>query len=64
MSAIFFKSCPRCAGDLCVERDADGWYMTCLGCGCVTYVDGEIEAASAIRDNEIGIRERKSQLDS
>ena len=47
-----------------MERDADGWYMTCLGCGCVTYVDGEIEPASAIRDNEIGIRERKSQLDS
>jgi hypothetical protein len=34
---IFFKSCPRCEGDRCLENDTDGWYMLCLACGFVTY---------------------------
>ena len=27
------KSCPRCAGDLFILREADGWYEECLACG-------------------------------
>jgi len=27
------KSCPRCAGDLAILREADGWYENCLACG-------------------------------
>lgn len=28
-----FKSCPRCGGDLFVERDLDkNWYEQCLQC--------------------------------
>ena len=34
---IFFKSCPRCAGDRSLENDSYGWYIICLGCGFVTY---------------------------
>ena len=26
------KSCPRCGGDLFIERDLDGWYEQCLQC--------------------------------
>ncbi len=26
------KSCPRCGGDLFVDREADSWYMQCLQC--------------------------------
>jgi len=36
-TVITFKSCPRCSGDRCLDRDSDGWYMTCLQCGHVTY---------------------------
>ena len=27
------KSCRRCQGDMVVDRDADGWYQSCLQCG-------------------------------
>lgn len=26
------KSCPRCGGDLFIDKDADGWYEQCLQC--------------------------------
>jgi DNA-directed RNA polymerase subunit M/transcription elongation factor TFIIS len=28
-----FKSCPRCKGDLYVDRDSYGWYQGCMQCG-------------------------------
>lgn len=28
-----FKSCPRCKGDVLVDRDHHGWYEQCLQCG-------------------------------
>ena len=27
-----FKSCPRCGGDLFLDRDIDSWYEQCLQC--------------------------------
>lgn len=27
------KSCPRCNGDVIVDRDIHGWYEQCLQCG-------------------------------
>ena len=27
------KSCPRCGGDLFIDRDYNGWYQQCLQCG-------------------------------
>jgi len=26
------KNCPRCQGDLFLDRDMDGWYQQCLQC--------------------------------
>ena len=26
------KSCPRCGGDLLIDRDLDNWYEQCLQC--------------------------------
>ena len=26
------KSCPRCGGDIFVDRDLDNWYEQCLQC--------------------------------
>ena len=28
-----FKSCPRCNGDILLDRDHYGWYGQCLQCG-------------------------------
>ena len=30
---FWLKSCPRCHGDICRERDQYGWYVFCLQCG-------------------------------
>ena len=27
------KACPRCRGDLFVDKDQDNWYEQCLQCG-------------------------------
>jgi hypothetical protein len=27
------KSCPRCNGDIFLEKDISGWYQRCLQCG-------------------------------
>jgi len=27
-----FKNCPRCQGDLFIDKDLDGWYEQCLQC--------------------------------
>jgi len=26
------KNCPRCGGDLFIDRDIDNWYVQCLQC--------------------------------
>ncbi len=28
------KSCPRCGGDMFIDRDIYGWYEKCLQCSC------------------------------
>ncbi len=30
---LYFKSCPRCQGDVNVENDSHGTYAKCLQCG-------------------------------
>jgi len=27
------RTCPRCQGDLFVDKDLDGWFEQCLQCG-------------------------------
>lgn len=33
MAVWKLKSCPRCSGDLYIQRETDGWYEDCLLCG-------------------------------
>jgi len=33
MAVWKLKSCPRCSGDLYIQRETDGWYEECLLCG-------------------------------
>lgn len=30
---INFKCCPKCSGDVLLERDSYGWYEQCIQCG-------------------------------
>ena len=32
MAVWKFKGCPRCQGDMFLERDEDSWYEECLQC--------------------------------
>jgi hypothetical protein len=37
VATIYFKSCPRCSGDIIWEKDHNGAFNSCLACGYVTY---------------------------
>lgn len=30
---LYFKSCPRCSGDISADSDMHGMYLKCLQCG-------------------------------
>ena len=32
MATWKLKNCPRCKGDVFIDRDLDGWYAQCLQC--------------------------------
>jgi len=32
---VKFRGCKRCGGDLFLERDSEGFYISCLQCGAV-----------------------------
>ena len=32
---VKYKGCKRCRGDLFLERDSEGIYITCLQCGAI-----------------------------
>jgi DNA-directed RNA polymerase subunit RPC12/RpoP len=35
MDVVKFKGCKRCGGDLFLERDPEGTYITCLQCSAI-----------------------------
>lgn len=35
MRIIKFKGCKRCGGDLIIDRDYEGTYITCLQCSAI-----------------------------
>ena len=35
LNIIKFKGCKRCGGDLFLERDSEGLYVSCLQCGAI-----------------------------
>ena len=45
MSSIVFEACGRCTGEMYLEEDSDGQYLTCLRCGHVTYPRPELDQA-------------------
>ena len=35
LNIIKFKGCNRCGGDLFLERDSEGLFISCLQCGAI-----------------------------
>ena len=44
---LYLKACPRCHGDMYLERDAYGQYKGCFQCGYLVDID-EPEVSSGI----------------
>ncbi len=47
------KSCPRCGGDMFIERDLDFWYEQCLQCSYSI----ELAPLSRFKDHQEAARE-------
>ncbi|HEY98471.1 MAG TPA: hypothetical protein G4O16_09875 [Dehalococcoidia bacterium] len=43
LNIIKFKGCKRCGGDLFLERDSEGLYVSCLQCGAILIKHEKIE---------------------
>ena len=61
MAVWKLKSCPRCNGDLFIQRETDGWYEECLLCGyqhdvsniVVASTDGQIKINGQLADKRL-----------
>ena len=56
---VWNKGCKRCRGDLLLERDEDGLYVSCLQCGAV---DGDLTKLAQMRDVTQAVRERQRRM--
>jgi len=43
LNIIKFKGCKRCGGDLFLERDSEGLYISCLQCGAIIAIQPKHE---------------------
>ncbi|MBI2830372.1 MAG: hypothetical protein HYX81_04345 [Chloroflexi bacterium] len=50
-----FKGCPRCHGDLLVDRDEFGWYEECIQCGFTR----DMRTVSTDENKEVVVRKRR-----
>ena len=49
LSLLYLKSCPRCRGDMCSDKDYYGAYKMCLQCGYMIDLDREGKSTVASR---------------
>jgi len=45
------KGCPKCGGDVFIDRDMNGWYEQCLQCGYVHDLKSVLEVKEQTREN-------------
>lgn len=58
MAVWKLKSCPRCNGDLFVQREAEGWFECCLLCGY------ERDVSDLVTVNTVGQIKINEQLEA
>ena len=58
---LYLKSCPKCRGDMYLERDNFGSYRQCLQCGKTEDTDAPspMLASVAAAETKVGRRGRK-----
>ena len=52
---FYFKACPKCRGDLTLEKDAYGDFLKCMQCGILIDVKVEVHGHYSLL-NEAGAR--------
>ncbi|HEY31971.1 MAG TPA: hypothetical protein G4O10_02555 [Dehalococcoidia bacterium] len=52
MTTWRFKNCPRCAGDMFIERDVDGLIERCLLCGYSRDVSKPKKVVSTVSESK------------
>ena len=55
VTSIIFKACPRCIGDLYLEEDTDGEYLSCIRCGYVTYPQNALKRTAMFQEEPSAI---------
>ena len=50
-----FKSCPRCKGDVIIDRDQYGWYEQCIQCGYIS----DLKNMAEVRQLRVKVKKRK-----
>ena len=46
--SVLFKSCIRCNGDRQIRRDFEGFYISCLACGHISYREVHTEEVARL----------------
>ncbi|MBC8279584.1 MAG: hypothetical protein H8E48_02255 [Chloroflexi bacterium] len=63
---FYFKACPKCQGDLSLEKDSYGSYFKCLQCGKFTEVNEANDQRSVLHgsdSNEQAVKELTARKD-
>ena len=50
-----FKSCPRCKGNVIIDRDQYGWYEQCIQCGYIS----DLKNMAEVRQPRVKVQKRK-----
>ena len=50
---FFFKACPKCQGDLHVDRDSYGTFVKCLQCGLLRDVSNWTELSNIVNSRQV-----------
>ena len=53
---LYVKSCPKCHGDMFLERDTYGPYQQCLQCGLIKDMDAPTPVMAAVAAAETKVR--------
>ena len=48
------KSCPRCDGDMFIDRDLYGWYEQCIQCGYARDLRSTVKLGPSVRVDKEG----------
>jgi len=64
MRSGFIKSrCPKCGGNVYLDRDYDGWYEQCLQCSCTRYLETVVEVREKVSTGNLEQAERSAKAE-